>query len=127
MNVNQKIIDALAPLNIPVYAGFMDAEVERAAGRPIPTDYIAFSYDESPVIYGDDDDLYAECSITIDYFTPGNPLRTKKAIRRLLRCADFAITDTPQEFYENDTKLHHIVINAELFVAVDDSDDETEG
>ena len=123
MNINQTIINALKPLNIPIYAVFMDAETEKSAGRPVPDEYITFVYDESPAIYGDDVDLYNEVSVTINYFTSNNPLKTKKAIRKLLRQADFKITDTPVELYESDTKKHHIIIDAGLFVEVDDTEE----
>lgn len=103
MNINPLIISALSSLNMPVYANVYTGTA---------TEYITFNYaDERPVVYADDVDELDETTIQVHYFTKGNPQTNKKAIRRLLRQADFSIQST-QEFYETDTGYTHVVVYA---------------
>ena len=103
MNINPTIKAALASLSLPV-------EPDTYGGTL--TDYIVFNYaDERPVLRADDEDILDETTVQVHYFTKGNPQTNKKAIRRLLRAAGFTIINTSQ-FYENDTKYTHIVVEA---------------
>ena len=103
MNVNPIIISALSPLNLPVSANIYEGTAD---------EYITFNYaDERPSLRADDTDIYDETEIQVHYFTRGNPQPNKKAIRRLLRASGFTILNT-SEFYESDTKLQQIVVEA---------------
>lgn len=109
MNVNPSIIAALSPLGIPVDP---DIYLPPYEGAPPPDEYITFNYVyEDDVLYGDDDPLADETAVQIHYFTKGDPQEKKKAIRKLLRSADFVIQPTEQT-YETDTKYNHIIIPA---------------
>jgi hypothetical protein len=111
MNVNPLVISALSSLNFPVSPGKYEGTAE---------EYIVFNYaDERPVLRADDADLADETSIQVHYFTRGNPQTNKKAIRRLLRLADFTITNT-QEFYESDTKYNHVIVEAQIEGIIND-------
>jgi hypothetical protein len=103
MNVNPTIISALSSLNLPVTANVYEGTAD---------EYITFNYaDERSALRADDTDLYDETTVQVHYFTRGNPQPKKKAIRRLLRASGFTILNT-SEFYENDTKYTHIVVEA---------------
>lgn len=103
MNVNSIVIAALASLSLPVEPNVYEDKAE---------EYIVFNYaDERPVLYMDDVDELDETTIQVHYFTRGNPQTNKKAIRKALRAAGFTIIST-SEFYEDDTKYTHIVVEA---------------
>jgi hypothetical protein len=111
MNVNPLVISALSSLNLPVSFGKYEGTAE---------EYIVFNYaDERPVLRADDTDLLDETSIQVHYFTRTNPQTTKKSIRRLLRLAEFTIINT-QEFYEDDTKYNHVVVEAQIEGIIND-------
>ena len=110
MNVNQLIKTSLAPLNIPMAA---DASEEAS-------EYITFNYaDERPVMHADDVDVFDSTIVQVHHFTKGNPQATKKAIRRYLRAGGFTILST-NEFYEDDTGLNHVVVEAAILGEIDD-------
>lgn len=111
MNVNPIIIGALSPLGLPVVPNVYEGDSE---------EYIVFNYaDERPIISGNDTDLIDRTTIQVHYFTKSNPQQNKKAIRRLLRAAGFIIIST-DEFYEDDTRFTHVVVEAEIDGAIDD-------
>lgn len=111
MNVNSLITTALSSTSLPVVADVYDGTANQ---------YIVFNYaDERPVVRADDLDLIDETSVQIHYYTRTNPLALKKEIRRLIRDAGFTIQST-QQFYETDTKFHHVVIEAWIEGAIDD-------
>lgn len=103
MNVNPLIISALSPLGLPVSPNTYEGTAD---------EYITFNYaDERPTVRADDTDILDETEIQVHYFTRGNPQTNKRAIRKALRASGFTILST-SEFYENDTKLTHIVVEA---------------
>lgn len=111
MNVNPIIISALSSLNLPVTANVYEGTAD---------EYITFNYaDERPALRADDTDLYDETTVQVHYFTRGNPQTNKKAIRRLLKASGFTIIST-SEFYESDTKLQHIVVEAWIEGVIND-------
>lgn len=111
MNVNPLVLNTLSSLNLPVSANVYEGSED---------EYITFNYaDERPVLYADDTDIFDETVIQVHYFTKGNPQVNKKAIRRLLRASGFNIIST-QEFYENDTKFIHVVVEAWIDGTIDD-------
>jgi hypothetical protein len=111
MNINQIISNALSSMDVPVWPNHYDGNASA---------YIIFNYaDERPETYADDEDILDETSIQVHLYTKSDPQADKKKIRRLLRAAGFSITGT-QEFYEDDTKFNHIVIEAWIEGAVDD-------
>lgn len=111
MNINSIVIAALASLSLPVamnaYTGTADS-------------YITVNYaDERPALRADGTDQYDQTTIQVHYFTRLSPLVNKKAVRRLLRVAGFTIINT-SEFYESDTALTHIIVEAWIDGAIDD-------
>lgn len=107
MNVNPLIINALSPLNIPVWP---DYYIPETGDDIAPDEYITFDYtDERDVLYGDDEPLEEETILRVHYFTKGDPTETKTKIRKLLRDADFIVQSTAQ-YYESDTGYRHIII-----------------
>ena len=111
MNINPIVIAALASLSIPVEPNTYDG---------IATEYIIFNYaDERPEVYANDTDILEETTIQVHYFTRGNTLKNKKAIRRLLRTAGFTIQSTA-EFFESDTKYNHVIVSAWIEAEIDD-------
>lgn len=111
MNVNPIVISALTPLGLPVSANVYTGTA---------TDYITFNYaDERPIVSADDTDILDATTIQVHYFTKSNPQANKKAIRKALRSAGFAIQST-QEIYENDTGYTHVIIYAWIDGFVDD-------
>jgi len=111
MNVNPIITAALSSLGMPVEPDVYDGKA---------TPYITFNYaDERPALRADDTDIMDETTVQVHYFTPGNPQTNKAAIRRLLRAAGFTIIST-SEFYESDTKLTHVVVEAWIEGVIND-------
>lgn len=111
MNVNPIIISALSSLGLPVTANVYEGTAE---------EYITFNYaDERPTVRADDTDILDETEIQVHYFTRGNPQTNKKAIRKALRASGFTILNT-SEFYENDTKFTHIVVEAWIEGVIED-------
>ncbi len=111
MNINPIVISALSSLNLPVEPNDYGGTAK---------EYITFNYaDERPALRADDTDLYDETEIQVHYYTKGNPQTNKKAIRKLLRQADFTIINT-QEFYEKDTKYTHVVVEAQIEGIIND-------
>ena len=111
MNVNSIVIGALYSLNMPVVPNNYEGDAD---------EYIVFNYaDERPIISGNDTDLIGRTIVHVHYFTKGNPQQNKKAIRRLLRAAGFIIISTA-EFYEDDTRYTHVVVEAEIDGQIDD-------
>lgn len=111
MNVNPIIISALSSLGLPVTANVYEGTAE---------EYITFNYaDERPTVRADDTDILDETEIQVHYFTRGNPQTNKKAIRKALRASGFTILNT-SEFYENDTKFTHIVVEAWIEGVIND-------
>lgn len=87
-----------------------------------PSDeYIVFNYaDERPDFWADDEDLYDLTTVQVHWFTKRNPQAKKKALRYFLKQRGFSILST-QEFYENDTKLNHIVVECEISGEINDT------
>ena len=111
MNVNPLIISALTPLSLPVSPDVYSGSA---------TSYITFNYaDERPAFNADDTDILDETTVQVHYFTKGNPIANKKAIRKALRSAGFLIQSTSQ-LYENDTGYYHVVIYAAIEGFIDD-------
>lgn len=112
MNINAIVISALTPIlgvdpSPNVYTGSA-------------TSWITFNYaDERPELNADDTDILDSTTIQVHYFTKGNPQANKKAIRKALRSADFAIQST-QELYEQDTGYTHVVVYAVIGGEIDD-------
>lgn len=112
MNINPIVISGLTPIMIPYW--------NKCTVDPLPDEYIIFNYsDERPAFSADDTDIYDQTTIQVHYFTRGDTQPNKKAIRRLLRASGFSITGT-QEFYENDTKYTHVVVEAWISGVIDD-------
>ena len=103
MNINATVKSALSSLNLPIAANVFTGNAD---------EYITHNYaDERPVVRADDEDLLDQTVVQVHYYTRGNPLANKKAIRRLLRAAGFTIQSTA-EIYENDTGFNHVIVYA---------------
>lgn len=114
MNINQKVISALTPLGMPISPSHYDGG---------ETDYIVFNYaDERDDICADNTVLTDITSIQVHYFTKGNPQENKKKIRKALRNAGFVDFST-SEFYEDDTKYNHIVVECSIYGEIDEEVD----
>lgn len=117
MNVNPLIESALSSFNIPVCPDVLktDDPLYKPGG-----DYVVYNYaDERPAFNADDTDTLDETTVQVHYFTKGNPIPNKKAIRKALRSAGFLIQSTSQ-LYENDTGYYHVVVYAAIEGFVDD-------
>lgn len=87
MTVNEKIIQALTPLDIPVTADFYGGGEE---------EYITFNYaDDRGGDFGDNAPLHAVAYMQIHYFAPmeKNYLSIKKRIRKALFTTGFTYPD----------------------------------
>lgn len=105
MNINSSVISALSSLNLPTYP---DVYLGTA------TEYIVFNVvDERPVLVADDTDKAEEVIFRANYFTKGNPEAKKTSIKSLLRAAGFNVLSL-QQFYEQDTKFIHVVIECSI-------------
>lgn len=110
MNAKKLLVDALDPAGIPVCATVYEARGDQ---------FVVFLVDEEPESCGDDEQETEICRAKVHYFCRGDTTPMKKQLRRLLREADFVITDTT-ELYEKDTRYHHVIISAEIAGEIDD-------
>lgn len=105
MNINPGVISALSSLNLPTYP-----DVYTGAA----SEYIVFNViDERPILISDNEDRAEETVFRVNYFTKGNPESKKALIKSLLRAAGYNILSLSQ-FYEDDTKFTHVVIEASI-------------
>lgn len=83
-------------------------------------EYVVFNYaDDRPAGFADNTDFLSETAAQVHIFTRQDTEPLKIKTRQFLRKKGFTIEST-QEFYENDTKLTHVVV--ECFI-IGDSDD----
>lgn len=105
MNVEPNLKPALEALGYPVAPDCYDGEAD---------EYIVFNYsDERPTTWVDDVDLYDLTTVQVHFFTRYNLSGIKPKLRALLRRLGFTILSTEQ-YYENDTKYRHVIIEAEI-------------
>lgn len=117
INVNPLIMQAQSVLSVPVYPNKCNDPLD---------EYIVFNYlDERPIFWADDEEQEDLTPVQVHWFTKENPQPKKKALRRFLRSQGFDILST-QEFFEDDTKLNHIVVECEISGAIDDNEHESE-
>ena len=104
MNVNNLVIEALRPCNLPVSPDFYDGDDD---------EYITFNYaNEYPTNFGDNVPENDYSQLQIHYFARGkNPQSKRREIRKLLFKAGFDVSLGPIN-YESDTKKYHCVLEA---------------
>lgn len=101
MSLNKLIIDTLKPIGIPValltYTG-------------TATTYITFfQYNEMGVVFAEDSEQETRHSIQIDVWSKGNYVDVVKQVKKLLKEIGFLRVNV-HEFYEDDTKIFHKVL-----------------
>lgn len=115
INVNPLIMQAEQALGVPVYPNKCTDPLD---------EYIVFNYtDERPTFWADDTEQYDLTTIQVHWYTKLNPQKKKKALRHFLKQRDFNILSTG-EFYEDDTKLNHIVVECEISGEIEDESEE---
>lgn len=103
MNINSKLINALACLNLPVEPDVYEGTKE---------EYIVFEYIlESDELYAGNQALESSTAIRVHYFVKGNPMPKKYKIKKLLQQAGFTVPSMTQ-FFEDDSKYTHVVYDA---------------
>lgn len=105
MTVNEKIIEALRPLDIPVTPDFNGGGAK---------EYITFNYaDDSAGAFGDDAPLFDVAYMLIHYYLPleKDYLETKRTIRRLLFEAGFTFPNVTELTEE---AKRHIIFECEI-------------
>jgi len=99
---------------------FADFDISPAVKDNPSDEYLVYNYaDEHPVLRADDSDLLDNTSIQLHFFTRNDPQQMKQEMRRRLRNAGFTIQSTFQ-YYEDDTKYHHVVVEAWIEGQVND-------
>ncbi len=105
MTIEPIIKPALEALGYPVALDCYTGDAE---------EYIVINYsDERPTIWVDDVDRYDLTTVQVHFFTRYDPIGIKPKIREILRRLKFTILSTEQ-YYENDTKYRHVIIEAEI-------------
>lgn len=107
MTVNQIIIEALEPFDIPITPDFYGDGNE---------EYITFNYaDDRAKLYSDDAPVSDIAYMQIHYFLPAkkNYLENKKKIRRTLHENGFTYPEVT-ELIEPDNKIRHIIFECEI-------------
>lgn len=61
----------------------------------------------SPLLWGNDEDLYSEYLIDIDVYSDGNYLDIESHIKNLMKTNEFVWTEDSSEMFEEDTGLYH--------------------
>lgn len=105
MTVNEKIIEALSSVGVPVTPDF------NGGGKQ---EYITFNFaDDRAVEFGDDAPLFDVAYMQIHYFLPSekNYRETKKRIRKLLFDAGFTFPDVTEV---TEGKKRHLVFECEI-------------
>lgn len=111
MNCNKKIIDALAPTNLPV----VQDEYEGSAKK-----YIVFIYtDETPALWGDDGVLADTVFLQVQLITPKdfNYFTLKHQIRDLLEADGFLVTSTQSmlgDIYNGTEKVRQTIFEIQF-------------
>ncbi len=107
MTVNEKIIQALAPLGIHIEADFY------GNGE---TEYITFNYaDDRAGDFGDNKPLHVVAYMQIHYFAPMDKdyLQIKKQIRKALFSAGFTYPDVTDATVL-DERIRHLVFECNI-------------
>ena len=107
-------------INPILQTAFNDFDISPAVRNDPPDEYLVYNYaDERPVVYGDNTDLLDTTNIQLHFFTRKDPQPMKAIMRQRLRGAGFTITATSQ-YYEDDTKYHHVVVEAWLAAQINE-------
>lgn len=101
MNLNNLIMNTLAPTNVPV----------RLLTYPGPdTTYITFfEYNQQGTLFADDIEQETQFSIQVDVWSKGNYKNLVVQVRTLMINAGFT-RNGENEFYETDTQIFHKVM-----------------
>lgn len=68
---------------------------------------------DSPVLNGNDENLYSAVQIDIDVYSVGNYLEIEKEIKKLMKKNEWLWVEDSSEMYEEDTKLYHKTLTFE--------------
>ena len=117
--IEEKIKEALSPFNIPLHKSF-----HRGKGE----NYLTWEIiNNSPVVFADDEDVFESTQIRVHAFLGDSPFESKninpeslrQKIKKALCKSDFTVTSS-LESYEEDTKYHHVVVDAHYENYIDD-------
>jgi hypothetical protein len=114
MTVNEKIIQALSPVGIPVTPDFFGEGAD---------EYFTFNYaDDQAEEFGDDEPLQVTAYMQIHYFGPlsGNYLQLKKKVRKALLDAGFTYPEVT-DASDLEDGIRHLVFECSI-----DNEDELE-
>lgn len=101
MNVNQLIIDTLAPLGIPV-------QNMKYSGSS--TTYITFfCFNEQGEAWAENEEIATDYAMQVDVWSKGDFTDVVNQAKGLLKIAGFKRTFA-HEFYEVDTQIYHKVL-----------------
>lgn len=107
MTVNEKIIQALQPFDIPVVTDFFGGKQK---------EYFTFNYAaDHAVLFGDNAPMEVLADVQIHYFLPMRKdyLEIKKAIRRALLEAGFTFPAVTS-LVEPDGEIRHLIFECEI-------------
>lgn len=107
MTVNEKIIQALEALKIPVTSDFFGGKQE---------EYITFNYADDRAVFSADDGPEEDVAyMQIHYFLPAGKdyLENKRKIRKALLKAGFTYPDATV-LMEPDNRTRHIIFECEI-------------
>ena len=103
MSINELVINTLKPLNIPITA--IQNSIKNDKYIVLIPLYETFD------VYADNKPTIEIQEVQLAIYCKGNYLALKKQITTLLIDAGFIITNSKYIEYEEDTKLHHYVID----------------
>lgn len=111
MSIYEMIIKSLKPLDIHVSQNQNRGKAKETYVTMIPL------YDTYKV-FSDNKPRIEVTGVQLAVFTKGNYLKTVKKISKALIEDDFTITNKKYIEFEEDTKLHHYVIDVEMEFSV---------
>lgn len=120
--IEEKVVNALAQFNLPLHKSF-----HRGKGE----NYLTWEIlNNIPVSFANDEDVYESTQIRIHAFLGDspfeekdvNPEKTRQKIKRALRKGGFTIKGSG-ESYEEDTKYHHITVDAQIENSIDETEE----
>lgn len=96
----------------------------KVGGAYVPTAHIKYKGKETtyvvwtiisntPVLSGDDEQLYGITTVDVDIYSKGNYLSVLKEVKQLMKINEWIWTEDSQEMYEDDTGLYHITATFE--------------
>lgn len=104
MTLNERIIEALSPLNVPVTV------MENPTDSGMSDSFIVIVPENDNIVYADDKPIAFTEGVELQLYCKGNYLGFRDEVTNALISADITIKSRRYLEYEQDTEYHHCII-----------------